>query len=284
MKKRIRTILAGILCLCMVLALCGCGGQLRSYRPIDNVEDLDGRKIGVTMGYAADYILSPRDGRDMFLYRYDTNADMLMALCYRQVDAIVVDALTWQVINSSNKGLHRVEEPAAMDGSILYSQRNKADLRDAFNEFIAEYRQTEAYADLAERIQNFDGSNYAYHSQEMTGTGRKVIMGYDMECYPFCFVTAGGEMQGFEVELMIAFANANNYQLELVPSAELDMYMGIENNKYDMIFGQISIAYAGEAELIGIPTTDPYFERPLYFVEVDDLSQVEIGEMLEEMD
>ena len=284
MKKRIRKILAGILCLCMVLALCGCGGQLRSYRSIDNVEDLDGRKIGVTMGYAADYTLSHRDGKDMFLYRYDTNADMLMALCYRQVDAIVVDALTWQMINGTNTGLHRVEQPAAMDGSMLYSRRDEPDLRDAFNAFFAEYRQTQAYADLMDRMLSFDGNNYEYRGQEMTGTGREVIMGYDMACYPSCFVTADGEMQGFEVELMIAFANANNYQLELVPSAELDMYMGIENGKYDMIFGQISVAYAGEAELIGIPTTDIYFERPLYFVEVDDLSEVEIGDILEEME
>lgn len=284
MKKRIQNSLAGLLCLCMVLALCGCGGQLQSYRPIDNVEDLDGRKIGVTMGYAADYILSSRDGRDMFLYRYDTNADMLMALCYRQVDAIVVDALTWKVINNSNQGLHRVEDPAAQDGSILYSRRDRADLRDAFNAFIAEYRQTREYAELADRLLNFDGSNYEYQPRELTGTGEKVVMGYDMECYPFCFVTADGEMQGFDVELMTAFANANNYQLELVPSAELDMYMGIENGKYDMIFGQISIAYAGEAELIGIPTTDTYFERPLYFVEVNDLSEVEISGVLEEME
>ena len=284
MKKRIRRTLAGLLCLCIVLALCGCGGQLRSYRPIDNVEDLDGRKIGVTMGYAADYILSDRDGKDMFLYRYDTNADMLMALCYRQVDAIVVDALTWQLISSTNQGLRRVEEPAAMDGSILYCRRDEPDLRDVFNAFFAAYQQTPAYADLLDRMRNFDGSNYAYHGQELTGTGRKLIVGYDMGCYPSCFVTVDGEMQGFEVELITAFANANNYQLEMVPSAEMDMYMGIDNKKYDMIFGQISVAYADEAELVGIPTTDPYFERPIYFVEVDDLSGVEIGDMLDEME
>ena len=47
--------------LCLFLLLSGCGHELASYRPIEDVNDLEGRKIGVTLAWASDYVLSLRE-------------------------------------------------------------------------------------------------------------------------------------------------------------------------------------------------------------------------------
>ena len=279
MRKIMRLgVMALLFCLISVV-LAGCGEQLKNYRSITNVDDLEGRKIGVIMGWSSDYLLTPRDGKDLILYRYDENADLLMALCYRHLDAVAVDKLTWEVMNNVNSGLSHVEEPITMDGYLAYMSRDREDLRDEFNDFIAEFKQTEEYADLCTRIEKFDGTNYEWDEKlELKGNGEKIKACYDATVYPFSFISSEGQSQGFDVELMYYFANALNLDLELVPTGETDLYSGIETGRYDMAFGMLSIAFEPEAISVGIPTSDVYYELPLYLVEVADPDTVVIGE------
>ena len=84
--KRNRTGIAVLFLWCLLL--CGCR-ELQGYRPIEDIHNLDGRRVGVGLGYSTDYLLTGRD--DMALMRYDSTADMLMALRYRRVDAIAAE-------------------------------------------------------------------------------------------------------------------------------------------------------------------------------------------------
>lgn len=278
MKKSLSIMAAFILCVLLILFLSACGGQFKSYRPIENVDDLGGRKIGVYMGLSADYILSPRDGKDLFLYRYDNNSDMLMALCYRQLDAIAVDSPTWAGMSQLDSGLRRTAEPITIDGYVMYTGDDRIALRDDFNEFIRAYRNTDEYAEMTDRIFRFDGSDYAWPEElSCKCTGEKIVIAYDSECYPFCFLTSNGEAQGFDIELLYAFANAYDLQLELVGTTESDLYMGLDNGMYDMILGGISYVYSKEAEMSDIPVTDVYVDVPIYLVEVENPGDVVIG-------
>ena len=47
-------------------------------------DDLDGKRVGVCLGWACDYYLSDRE--DMELLRYDMFADLIVALKYGYVD------------------------------------------------------------------------------------------------------------------------------------------------------------------------------------------------------
>ena len=158
MKKRLA---AWALLACALLTLTGCGEEFRNYRPIEDVNALDGRKIGVNLAWASDYVLSPREGEDLVLYRYDDPASMLMALFYHQIDALCCDAFGWLTLEYTNgEHLHRVEEPIATDGFMNFVTPAREDLRDKFNEFLVYYHETEEFADLYERMTNFDGVHY----------------------------------------------------------------------------------------------------------------------------
>ena len=45
--------------------------------PITDINNLEGRRVGVNLSWEADYILTQR--KDMELFRYDATSDMLMA-------------------------------------------------------------------------------------------------------------------------------------------------------------------------------------------------------------
>ena len=269
MRKRIVSVIA---VLCLTVMLSGCGHEFASYRPIDDVNDLDGRKVGVTLAWAADYVLSPRDGKDLILYRYDVTADMLMALFYHQIDAVCVDKLQWQIMEATNgAALQLIEEPVASDGYLAYASPPREDLKDAFNEFLKYYHQTEEFADLYSRIQTFDGS--AYEPGKVThpnGNGEKIKLAFAADYFPYCYTDTDGSICGFDIEIVRAFADYCNYDIELIESSEQDVYYGVSVAKYDMVIAMISQSYAGEAEFLGIHPSDIYYEMPLYLVELKE--------------
>ena len=269
MRKRIRLITA---VLCLAVMLSGCGHELAGYRPIEDVNNLDGRKVGVTLAWASDYVLSPRDGKDLILYRYDVTADMLMALFYHQIDAVCVDKLQWQIMEKTNgAALRRIEESVALDGFVAYMSPPREALRDEFNRFLADYHQTEEFADLYRRIQSFDGTSYeAGTVTHPNGTGETIKLAFAADFFPYCYAEADGTIRGFDIEIMRAFADYCNYDLEFVVTSEDDAYHGVEIGKYDMAIAMISQSYAPEAEVLGVHASDMYYEMPLYLVELND--------------
>ena len=269
MRKNTISLIAA---LCLSLMLSGCGHELASYRPIGDVNDLEGRKIGVTMAWAADYVLSPRDGEDLILYRYDTTADMLMALFYHQIDAICIDDQQWLMMAYTNgDALRKVSEPVAMDGYVAAVSPSREALRDQFNSFLEYYHGTEEFADLYKRLSEFDGVSYVPGEHvHPNGTGEKIRLAFCADYFPFCYTEPDGTLGGYDIELMYAFADYCNYDLEFIETSYTDMTYGIATDRYDIGIGTISVSYVSEMELTGAFATDMYYEVPLYLVELKE--------------
>ena len=76
-RKHLRRMIPALACM-LVLVLCGCRNSEWKYRPITDVNNLEGRRVAVNLAWEADYYLSGR--KDMTLIQYDSFADMIMAL------------------------------------------------------------------------------------------------------------------------------------------------------------------------------------------------------------
>ncbi len=113
-----------------LLMLTGCQSN---WEPnfITDVNNLEGRRVGVNLSWDADYALTGR--KDMELYRYDSLADMMMALGYDKVDAIAIDDMSYILISKHSTGLKKIE-PEIKKTGYLWNFR-EAELRDQFNEF-----------------------------------------------------------------------------------------------------------------------------------------------------
>ncbi len=266
--QQTRRLAAFALSLALALSLGGCGNSKPEweYRPITDVNDMEGRRVAVNLAWEADYLLSGRE--DLTVVQYDSFADIILALGYDKVDAFAVDGLVWKVFQANSTGLARVEPPCGSVGYTAYFSADREPLMEEFNRFLEGYRQTEAYADHMARLEDFDGLEYVGPEIPLTGTGETLRVATMAEEFPRAFLEAGEDVpSGFDLESLKLFANEGNYQLEFYYTVYNDIMQGLRSGAYDLAIGYLSDVYRDEVLDAGVLVSDLLDEIPVYFVE-----------------
>ena len=266
--QQARRLAAFALSLALALSLGGCGNSKPEweYRPITDVNDLEGRRVAVNLAWEADYLLSGRE--DLTVVQYDSFADIILALGYDKVDAFAVDGLVWKVFQANSTGLARVEPPCGSVGYAAYFSADRETLMEEYNRFLEGYRQTEAYADHMARLEDFDGLEYVGPEIPLTGTGETLRVATMAEEFPRAFLEAGEDVpSGFDLESLKLFANEGNYQLEFYYTVYDDIIQGLLSGAYDLAIGYLSDVYRDEVLDAGVLVSDLLDEIPVYFVE-----------------
>lgn len=236
------------------------------YNPITDVNNLEGRKVGVNLSWESDYLLTGRP--DMELYRYNTTADMIMALRYDKLDAIAMDEDSVRLLLSFSKGLKVVQPAFAEDSSIMYFGNDDGALAQDFNQYMAEYKKTDDYKDMLRRLAEFDGSEYTGPDIPLTGSGKEIRVACDPNNFPRAFKSPGEEtFRGFDLEILKYYANDRNYRLKFFESNYDDGVIGMQSGLYDVMTGYLGDVYSKEVRQIGLYPSDGMFSCHLYFIE-----------------
>jgi ABC-type amino acid transport substrate-binding protein len=247
------------------IAAAGCG-QKWHYDPITDVNDLEGRRVGVNLSWEADYMLTGRE--DMQVVRYDTTADMIMALSSDKIDAMAIDSMTWALIDSVSEGIEKVEPAFSDSGYMLYFGPDDKELADDFNSYLAEFKKTEDFKEFMKRVKNFDGVNYKQADITLTGKGDTINVAVDTDGFPHNFYEPGkDEPVGYDIEALKHYANARDRKLVFYPSTYNDAIAGLNNGLYDVYVGYIGNIYREEVENSGLYTSDDLYEDKMYCVQ-----------------
>ena len=267
--------------LCLMMAfimLCGCS-KMKSYRPIEDINNLEGRRVGVGLAWAPDYLLTGR--KDLDLMRYNSIPDMITALCYRRLDAVAVERPYATYILSSVEGLHEVQPMIGRIGLVTYIAKDKEQLFNEFNEFTKNFRQTEQYADLDKRLNGT--KEFVPKDIELCADGPVLKVGICSENFPFIYIDfSTGEFVGSDIEYIKHFANAYNYNLEFIDSSYGAMELGVGYGYTDIAISGISDLYRADIEYSGRTlVSDSYMENDVVFLEVIDPDKVKINSELD---
>ena len=257
--------LISVLCM-LLLSACGSVGKWE-YRPITDVNNLEGRRVGVNLGWDADYFLDGRD--DMVIVRYDSTADLILAMSYDKVDALAMDDILWKLVSNQSSGVTVVDPPAGYTGYTVYFGPHSKDIMEDFNAFLAEYKQTEEYQDFLRRLDGFDGVNYEGPEIPATGTGRTLRVAYLDGEFPRSFSEPGDDAHalGFDTEAIKRYANEHDMQLEFIPASYEYMVTGLRQGIFDAALGYLSDVYAEDIKNVGLFVSDPMDESPILFVQ-----------------
>ncbi len=268
-----------LMLLATAVFLSGCSSGWK-YNPITDVNNLEGRRVGVNLGWESDYALSGRD--DMTLYRYDSTAEMILALNYDKIDAFATDELYWRYAKKYSEGLEAVEPGYLQTGYLVYFGPDNRELKNEFNAYLAEFKKTEEYADYIAREAAYDGEEYNLPDNlpEPSTTGRVLKVAYDAESFPRSYQDLEtGEAMGFDLEAVMRFGAARNYQIEFIPTSWTDMILGLQSGIYDMGDGYLSDVFFQEALELGLYPSDTMDTATIYFIQKNQPRIKLMGEM-----
>lgn len=250
--------------ICLPLTLCGCKGEEQRAAEIDPA-DLTGVRVGVNLAWESDYVMTERGDAD--LYRYNSNAESLLALMYNNLDAIAIDAMGYKTMSQAVDGLELIEPAVGETGYMLYFRPGAEDLRDDFNVFLMEFKQTDEYSDFLKRCSEFDGKSYVGPETEPAGEGREITVAVDEAAFPRSYRDPGeDEPKGYDVEIVRRWAKASGCRIKWVNTNFDDLVAGLRSGMYDAGTGYLSDYYTKDAVNAGICPSDSFDPTPIYLV------------------
>ncbi len=255
----------GIL-LCFLFALSGCATKRHETL---NINDLSGKTIGVMLGYSSDYILT-KESKDVELRRFDSYSDMTLALAFHQIDAAAMEKDEAYVFC-------RLQPEYMIYGDFLKNDQyayllnpRTTELNKQFNSFIAEFRQSDLYKDMQERVEKCSKQPYKSKPVNITGTSNKVlhVLVYD-GWEPVSYInTKTNKWEGTDIELITHFANSIGAKIEFSPAgsytqAVLDLSLG----KVDIFVCPDSLRLNTDFQKAGnVIMSDCVWEKDIVFI------------------
>ena len=220
--KRVAFGLAAIMC----ISLCACGSAKIPANKVNNIDDLEGKKIGVQLGTTGDIYAS--DIKDVKMERYNKGADAVAALKQGKIDCVIIDEQPAKVFVENNNDLKILEEPFEDEDYAICLAKDNVELLEKINKALAELKQE---GTLDAIINNYIGEETGkspYVSPEGTERSNGVLkMATNAEFPPYEYVE-GGKITGIDVDIAKAVAD------------KLGMELSIDNIEFDAIINAVS--------------------------------------------
>lgn len=167
-------------------------------------EDLNGKKVGApTGGFQEAYL--EKMYPEVKVLRLDTDTDLIQALVSRRCEAIVMDDYILDYHLQSISGITSLDEPlVTAEVGMCFGKGKNVELREQFNEFLAQIKADGTYAEICKRwSQNIDSAEMP--EIELPQTGNPIRVASDSSMPPMVFIK-NGKLVGFDVEIITRFA------------------------------------------------------------------------------
>ena len=262
MKNRIEMILrksAGALLVLLAL-LVGCqrsddAASSHDYaeKEIETIEHLSHSRVVVGTGSVYEHRLE-KDFPQMTIMRMETETDMLQSLVTRKCDALIMDGPSMMYHANSIKGIRVLEKPymTAEVGAIF--NKNNAQLRSSFNEFLSEIRSNGIYDQIYDRWL-VNGHTSQIPEIVLPAEGEPLKVSLSSSLPPMVFIK-NGSVVGMDVELAMRFAQYINRPIEFYDMNFSGIVPSIVGGSCDMA---ISCIYKSEERTKVIDFSDTYF-------------------------
>ncbi|TLU84846.1 MAG: ABC transporter permease subunit [Chlorobium sp.] len=204
-----------------------------------SLEDLKNKRFAVFTGTVHDGFVS-RKYPNAQLMRYESTADMVLALESNKVDVALLDVITAGVIIKHNPELGILQEDVLNMPLGVGFGKNADDLRQRFNNFLQAIRGDGTYDDMYKRWCRGDPEQVVM-PEIANGTGQKYVLGVSVDDLPYV-AFMNGKYVGFDIELLKRFAARENINLDIVPMEFASLVPALASGKVDIITDGIAIS------------------------------------------
>jgi len=215
--------------------------------------DLKDKRIGVVLGSVYDRFATKTYPQATVL-QFDSPTDLRLAVQSGKVDAGLSDEQPLVEILRNDSELAMLGEPLLTLPLGVGFRKGNAELRDAFNRFLADIKQNGVHADMVERwLRNHEKRMPPIPDSRPSGV---LVVGVSAGGLPFGAVQDGVDV-GFDIEMVERFAASIGREVKFSQMPFGALIAANASGKVDMIAASIFIT---EERQQRIDFSDPYSE------------------------
>lgn len=203
------------------------------------MDDLAEKDVGVYEGTVHDSFVAnkyPKAG----IKRYNSSADMVMALKTKKISAALLDALAASVLIKNNSEL------GILDNDVLtlplgmgFNKKDK-DLLNRFNNYLKTAKSDGSFDVIYNRWYKGDPEKAQMPKFKRVSAEKKLVVGVAVEDLPYVSYM-NGEYVGIDIEIVQNFAQKEGFDLEIVTMEFPALVTALISGKVDMITDGIAI-------------------------------------------
>ncbi|MEN6349972.1 MAG: ABC transporter permease subunit [Syntrophomonas sp.] len=206
---------------------------------LGQLDDIADKRVGVNTGTIYDGFVVKKYPQAKIL-RYDSTADMVMAIKTDKIDVAVLDCLSANVLVKNNSDIGILSDDVmSMPLGIGFNKNNPA-LRQKFNSFLKESKANGTYDEIYQRWYANDPEKAVMPDIKNNNRDKKLVLGVAVADLPYVAVM-NGKYVGFDIEMMQRFAAQEGYNLEIITMEFASLIASLTSGKVDMIADGISI-------------------------------------------
>ena len=249
------------LCLLLILTLSGCGSkESGSDLPlkVNNVDELEGKTIGVQLGTTGDTYASEYEGDEAgtVIDRFNKGNDAIQALKQDKLDAVIIDEEPAKAFINSNSELLILDEEFADEDYAICVSKDKPELTSKLNEALATLS---ANGTLEQIEKNYTGTddekgNFPYIKKDVKRPNGKLIIATNATFKPYEYYE-NGVMTGYDIDLLQAICDELGMEPEMEDMEFDSIINAVQSGKADVGASGMTIT---EDRLKNIDFTDSY--------------------------
>ncbi len=227
------------------------------------IEDLDGKNIGVQTAVLYEELIRDRVPNTVFQY-YTMPNDMILALKSGKISAYLIEEVSYGVQKKNHPDLTVLEEPAGyINATCIFGNNEKKDrLLAELNQFINDSTENGLLDELYDYwITDFDPVNDKCDITGFTGENGTISVAVEGGYEPFSFIS-NGQISGFDVDFICRFARAYGYKPVFYEVPFEAIAPGVESGKYDI---GMNIVVSEERNESGT-LSEVYYRTPIRLV------------------
>lgn len=246
----------------LALSLAGCGSKntANETQPlkVNNVDELEGKKIGVQLGTTGDIYASDYEGDDAgtTIERYNKGNDAVQALCQDKIDAIIIDEEPAKAFVNSNPELVILDEEFANEDYAICVAKTNPELTEKIN---AALEQLEKDGTLDALRKNYMGSDdekgqSPYIKKDIERPNGTLVAATNAAFKPYEYYE-NGVMTGFDIDMIQAVCDVLGMELKMEDMEFDSIINAVKSGKADVGAAGMTVT---EDRLKNIDFTDSY--------------------------
>lgn len=227
MKKNYKIKGLALLILCLIFS--GCKNDMKE---INNLKDLEGKKVGVYTGSEYDTILTKNIDNAIPTF-FNNYSDQISALKSGKIDGFLTDEPLAKEMIKNNKGIKYLESFLTKDSYAFAINPKLGKLKTKMNIVIKKMSEDGTLAKFSEKWMGNDESKKELIEYKYDGKDGTIRFATVSGSAPFAYMK-DGKIIGYDIEVIRYIAKELNYKLEVTEMSWEGVLPAIASGKMDV--------------------------------------------------